>query len=178
MRRHGPNRPDQPAPLQARTLGATAGAVAAAAIGGSLATDPSSRWYRHLDKPTWQPPSWVFGPVWTALYTDLAVTVATALTGLSHPDRIRERNAFARAFGANLLLNAGWSWLFFRAHRPWWSAAESAALTLSSVDLVRRAGQVNRSAGLALAAYPAWCAFATALTIAVARRNTAERPSG
>ncbi|HEY6796401.1 MAG TPA: TspO/MBR family protein [Kineosporiaceae bacterium] len=155
------------------TLAATTAAVTATAIGGALATDPRSPWYRHLDKPAWQPPPQAFGRVWTALYADLAVVSARALTGLQHRDV--ERRAFLRALGGNLVLNAGWSWLFFRAHRPWWAAAESAALTASSVDLARRAGRVSRGAGRALLPYPAWCAFATALTVALARRNPRHR---
>lgn len=164
--------PDRAVPVRAGILAATAGAVTAAAVSGGLATDPSSRWYRDLEKPTWQPPPSAFGPVWTALYADLAVTAARTLTGLAGEDRAGERAAFVRALAANLVLNAGWSWTFFRAHRPWWAAAESALLTVSSVDLVRRTRRVSRPAGLALAAYPAWCAFATALTVAVARRNS------
>ncbi len=76
-----------------------------------------------------------------------------------------------RAFAANLLLNATWSWLFWRARRPWLAAAECAVLTASSADLVRRTYNLNHRAGLALAPYAAWCAFATALSTAVARLN-------
>jgi benzodiazapine receptor len=78
---------------------------------------------------------------------------------------------FARAYTANLALNTAWSPLFFRAHRPWAAAAESAVLTASTADLVRRAWPVSRAAALVLTPYAAWTAFATALTVAIARRN-------
>lgn len=157
----------------------TVAAVAAAAAAGGLGTDPSSASYRRLDKPRWQPPPQAFGPVWTALYADVAVTGAQTLTRLQATGRCTERRGFARALSVNLVLNAGWSWLFFRARRPWAAAADSALLTASSLDLVRRAGRADAGTGRALVPYPAWCAFATALTVAIARRNRyGARPPG
>jgi tryptophan-rich sensory protein len=78
---------------------------------------------------------------------------------------------FAGAYTANLALNTAWSPLFFRAHRLWPAAAESSVLTASTVDLVRRAWPVSRAAAVVVAPYAAWTAFATTLTVAIARRN-------
>ncbi|HSL37373.1 MAG TPA: TspO/MBR family protein, partial [Arthrobacter sp.] len=75
------------------------------------------------------------------------------------------------ALAANLVLNAAWSWLFWRARRPWLAAAECAVLTASSVDLVRRTHRLNRGAGVSLAPYALWCGFATVLSTAIARLN-------
>jgi translocator protein len=138
----------------------------AAAAAGSLATDPGSAWFRQLDKPGWYPPPATFGVVWTGLYAGTAWAAGEVLsrggTG---------RRPFARAFAGNLLLNAAWTPLFFRAHLPWAAAAEAAALTASTVDLVRRAAGTSRPAAAALAPYAAWAAFATVLSAAIARRN-------
>jgi benzodiazapine receptor len=153
------------------TLATTVAAVLAAAVAGGLGADPSSDWYRQLDKPDWQPPPQAFGPIWTALYADIAVTGARTLTRLQVTGRHTERRAFARALAVNLALNAGWNWLFFRARRPWIATADSALLTASSLDLARRAGRADTGTGWALVPYPAWCAFATALNAAIARRN-------
>ena len=153
------------------TLLRTAVSVAATAVAGGLATDPASAWYRALRKPPWQPPPPAYGLVWTPLYADLAVTSARTLDGLEAAGREPERASFRVALAANLVLNAGWNVLFFRARRPWLAAAECAVLTASSADLVRRAAAVDRRTAAALAPYPAWCAFATALTVAIARRN-------
>lgn len=81
------------------------------------------------------------------------------------------RQSFDRAYRLNLVLNTAWTPVFFRAHRPWLAAAESAALTLSTVDLTRRAARVRPSTAVALVPYAAWTAFATALTVSIARRN-------
>ena len=155
-------------------LGILAGCVAgvtASAVAGALATDPDSTYYRTLVKPNWQPPPPVYGIVWTPLYADIALSAGHAISRLGEQGRAREQRTLIGALAANLVLNTTWSWLFFRIHRPWLAAAECAVLTASSADLVRRVAAADGRAGAALAPYPAWCAFATALTVAVARRN-------
>jgi tryptophan-rich sensory protein len=151
--------------LRVRLL-AAAGPAAAAVLGG-LATDPDSPWFRRLDKPPWYPPPQAFGIVWTALYTAIGWAAGRALAR----SRGDQRRAFGRAYAVNLALNTAWTPLFFRAHRPALAAIESAALTASAVDLARRAAVVDRAAGAALVPYPAWTAFATALSADIARRN-------
>lgn len=161
--------------MKLRTLAGAVLAVAATAVAGGLATDPESDYYRNLVKPSWQPPPQVYGLVWTPLYADIALACGHVINRLNEEGRVPERRRLVGALGVNLLLNAGWSWLFFRYHRPWVAAAECAVLTASSADLVGRVGAVDRRAGIALAPYPVWCGFATALTVAVARRNPFHR---
>lgn len=148
----------------------TAGVVATAAV-GSLATDPSSRWYRTLRKPTFQPPAWVFPLAWTALYTDIAAVSSLTLADLGEQDKTSEQRAYAAALAANLALNAGWSVLFFnrKALRP--AAVDAALLAVSSADLVRRAAAQAPEKGAALAPYAAWTGFAAVLFGAIARLN-------
>ena len=150
------------------SLRRTSAAVAAAAVIGILGTDVKSRWYRSLDKPAWQPPGTAFGPAWTTLYALMAVASARTLDRLEDPE---ERRAFATAFGANLALNAGWNWLFFKAQRPRWALAEIVVLEASTLDLTRRAAGADSAAAAMLAPYAGWVAFATALNAAIARRN-------
>ncbi|RKN34022.1 TspO/MBR family protein [Micromonospora musae] len=153
--------------MPASTWITTAAAVAATAAAGSLATDPSSRWYRRLRKPRWQPPPSTFPLVWTPVYALIAVAGARTL----ERSRADERAAFARAYALNLALNAGWTALFFRARRPAAALTEIAALNASNLLLLRRAVRTDRVAGLALAPYAAWTVFATALNGAVVRLN-------
>ena len=141
---------------------AAAGPALAALVGG-LATDPGRRWFRRLEKPSRYPPPQAFGVVWTGLYTGIASAAGEVLAQGGH-------RSFARAYPADLVLDTAWTPMFFRAHRPW-AAVESAVLTASSVDLVRRAARVSRPAAAVLTPYAVWTAFATALTVAVARRN-------
>lgn len=163
--------------MQLKTVVWTAAATAATAAAGAVATDPDSSWYRRLRKPRWQPPAIAFPVVWTALYADLAVSSAVALDSNAVPDAPGgktahlEVRAYRGALAANLVLNAAWSWLFWRSRRPWLAAAECAVLTASSADLVRRTYKLNRVAGVSVAPYALWCGFATVLSTAIARLN-------
>ena len=141
--------------------------VGTAALGG-LGTDVRSSWYARLDKPAWQPPGWAFGPAWTTLYTLIAVGSARTIDRIEDDD---ERQAYIAALATNLVLNIGWTWVFFTAKKPRWALAEIAALNISNLDLVRRRGKVDAAAGWLLTPYAAWTAFATALNASIAARN-------
>ena len=150
-----------------RVWAAHTAAVTAAALVGGAASGPGTDWYRHLRTPRWQPPAAIFGPVWTGLYGLVAYAGGTVWQN-TEP---RERHRFAAAYAANLVLNAGWTWTFFRARRLPLSAVHAAAIEVSTVDLVRRAHRVAPRAAAALLPYAAWNAFATALSTDLARRN-------
>jgi len=150
------------------TLARTSAAVTATAVIGGLGTKVTSRWYRDLDKPRWQPPGAAFGPAWTTLYVLIAVASARTLDRLETP---QQRRAFATALGGNLVLNTGWSWLFFTARRPRWALAEILLMEASTLDLTRRAAKADAPAGTMLLPYAGWVAFATCLNAAIVRRN-------
>jgi tryptophan-rich sensory protein len=150
-------------------LAAAAGPLTAAVLGG-VSVDTGSRWFRELDLPPWYPPPQTFGIVWSALYAGTAWAGGEVLARDAAGRRI-----FGRAYVLNLALNAAWTPLFFRAHRPWLAAAESAALTASTVDLIRRAAPVSGRAAVTLTPYAAWTTFATVLSAAIARRNPRHR---
>jgi tryptophan-rich sensory protein len=142
-------------------------AVGATAAVGSIATTPASAWYRSLDKPKWQPPPVAFPLVWTPLYVLLASAGARSLDRTAGD----ERASFKRAYLVNLLLNAGWTVVFFRARKPKLALIEIAALNGSNIRLLHRAWQADRLAGTALLPYVIWTAFATALNASIAVRN-------
>lgn len=154
----------------AQVLGLTGAAALAACVAGVLATDPESTWYRCERKPSWQPPGWLFGPVWTVLYTDIAAMTALHLTDAIEAEDRETVTRDSAALGVNLALNAAWSWVYFRFHRRTTATAVAAALAASSADLVRRVG-VRRQRGVILSPYAAWTSFATALTDDLRRRN-------
>ncbi|GAB3029820.1 TspO/MBR family protein [Mycobacterium bourgelatii] len=153
--------------MNSKTLAGTSLAVAAAATAGSIASPGrggTPTWFARIRKPSYQPPSVTFPVVWTALYTDIAATSTVAIDRFRETGRPEKARGFITALGVNLILNAGWSWLFFRYHRLGASALGAAALTASSADLVKRAAEADPRAGAALSPYALWCGFATALS--------------
>ncbi|MFJ7147063.1 TspO/MBR family protein [Streptomyces sp. NPDC100445] len=158
-----------PSPRPWRRYGAAATAVAATALAGAAAVDADSAWYRSLRKPDWQPPPRAFGAVWTPLYGTIAYAAGHALGRA--PDA-RQRAALTGSLAVNLLLNAGWNWLFFARRSPRAGLAGTLLLDVSNVDLLRRTARTDRTAARALLPYAAWCGFATALNASIVRRNS------
>lgn len=148
----------------------TGTAVASAATIGTILTDPDNRWYRKLKKPSWQPPKAAFPIAWTALYVDIAVVSASVISA-EEAKKENSSSPFQVALATNLVLNAGWSGLFFRSKQPWLAAVGAAVLAGSSIDLTRRAWQSSPARGLALSPYAAWTSFATALSTSIAWMN-------
>jgi benzodiazapine receptor len=144
-----------------------AAAVTAVAVVGGLATDTSSDWYQDLDRPAWQPPGAVFGPVWTVLYVLIAVAATLAYRDVGGP----RRRLVLGLFAANLVLNVAWTWIFFQGHAPTAAGVEILFLLGTIVALIALVRPHNRAAALALAPYGAWVAFATVLTWTIAAKN-------
>lgn len=158
--------------MPSKTLAKTAGAALATAVVGGLASRPAqSPWYTRLKKPSFQPPAQAFPIVWPILYTDIAVVSASTIDALHEQGRHAEARSYSRALAANLVLNAGWSWIFFNQRRLGTAVVAAAALAASSTDLARRAASVQPAAGAALAPYPLWCGFATALSTRIWQLN-------
>lgn len=124
-------------------------------------------WYEALSKPSWTPPGWLFGPVWTLLY--LAIGVSGYLAFGASEGRARA-TAFG-VYGAQLLLNALWSWLFFGLQRPGLAFVDIAALLGLIVANVALFLPLSRAAGLLLVPYALWVGFASALNFAIWRMN-------
>jgi tryptophan-rich sensory protein len=155
-----------PRPPWRPALAAFAAAIGAS-IAGRLATDLGP-WYRELAKPTWQPPDWAFGPVWTTIYA-LCVVAAT-LAWLRAPDGAARRHLLW-AFAVNLALNVGWSVLFFRLQRPDWAVAGVGLLWLSIAALIFLVWPWSRLASLLLTPYLAWVGFAAFLNLTIVQLN-------
>ncbi|MBU3705376.1 MAG: tryptophan-rich sensory protein [Mycobacterium sp.] len=155
-----------------KTLVGTGLATAVAAAAGGAATGKGVReWYTTIRKPRYVPPNAVFPIAWTTLYADIAVTSAAAINRFRDDRQPGKARAYAAALGANLVLNAGWSWIFFAKHRLGLSALAAGALALSSADLARRAGDADPALGAALAPYPLWCGFASVMSADIWRLN-------
>jgi benzodiazapine receptor len=153
--------------VSGRSLAGAAAAVTATALVGGRASSGDNRWFQSLRKPSFQPPPVAFPIVWTALYASIAAAGADAVDHLEDA----ERTEFQAALAANLALNASWTWVFFRARRPWLATAVSGVLAGSSADLVRRARPASGRAAALLVPYTAWCSFATVLAGRIAWLN-------
>ena len=150
----------------------TALATAAAAVVGSVASRQGvETWYPTLRKPPYNPPNAVFPIAWTTLYADIAVTSAATIDRFRADGDGPKANAYIAALAANLALNAGWSWVFFKMHKLGPSVIAAGALAASSADLARRAADADPKFGAALVPYPLWCSFATLLSAGIWRRN-------
>jgi benzodiazapine receptor len=136
---------------------------------GAAATAPAiDGWYRTLQRPSWTPPDWVFGPVWTTLYALMALAAWLVWTS-ARPGTARLPLA---VFGVQLALNAGWSWLFFGAQQPGLAAAEIVVLLVAVVASAALFFRVRPLAGWLMVPYAGWVGFASALNIAFWWLNT------
>lgn len=147
--------------------GAIISAVAGSAALGGLATDPDSSWYKDLDKPSWQPPAYVFAPVWTVLYA----LIATSMILVWRRSGREGRQKTFVLWGSNLALNLAWTIIFFRGHSPLAAGVEILVLEGTTVGLIVRSWPVSRISALMLVPYLLWVALASALTWTIALRN-------
>ncbi|MCV7347220.1 TspO/MBR family protein [Mycolicibacterium rhodesiae] len=155
-----------------KSIVATSLATAAAAVAGSIASRSGvETWYPRIRKPRYVPPNAVFPVAWTTLYADIAVTSAATIDKLWANGEEAKARAYIGALGVNLVLNAGWSWLFFKSHKLGPSAVAAGALAVSSADLARRSAAADPKLGAALAPYPLWCSFATLMSTDIWRLN-------
>ena len=142
-------------------------AVVAIAVIGGFATDTSSLWYRELIKPAWQPPSWLFGPVWTTLY----ILLAWSALIVWHRTSGGERSSLMGLYAFNGALNLAWTFIFFQAQSPLWAGIEIVMLWATILVMIVRAHPVSRAASLMLVPYLIWVGFASALTWTIVAMN-------
>jgi tryptophan-rich sensory protein len=159
------NSPARPSRVWLSLVGWLLLCFCAAAIGGLFMP---GEWYASLNKPSWNPPGWLFGPVWTALYTMMAIAAW----------RVWKRGGFAKQgraltlFLIQLALNTAWTPLFFGLHQPGLAFAEIVLLWLAIAATLVAFHAVSRTAAWLLAPYLAWVSFAAALNFALWRLNT------
>jgi benzodiazapine receptor len=121
-------------------------------------------WYAGLRKPAWNPPNWLFAPVWTVLYAMMAVAawLVWRHTGLSSEGAL---------FVLQLALNAAWTWLFFGIKRPALALVDIIVLWLAIGATIVAFWNVQLLPGVLLVPYLAWVTFAAALNAALWRLN-------
>lgn len=136
---------------------------AAAALGSMLTLPQIPVWYEGLAKPSFSPPNWLFGPVWTVLYALMAIAMWRVYLRSRGPERRRAVTVFA----VQLALNVAWSAAFFASHSPAAGLVVIAALILAILATILVFARIDRLAALLLLPYIAWVSFATILNAAV-----------
>lgn len=138
-------------------------ALCVAAAGTGVFFQPGS-WYESLRKPSWTPPNWLFGPVWTILYICIAVAgwLVWREAGWSTPIVF---------WSIQLVANAAWSWLFFGMKRMDVALVDAGVMWLSIAGFIVTAADVSATATLLFAPYLIWVTIAFALNLTVMRMN-------
>ena len=138
-------------------------APAIASLAGGMPGD----WYRTLRKPDFTPPGWLFGPVWSALYTLMALAAwRTWRYGHGRP-----RWMALVWFFVQLSLNAAWSPLFFGLHRPGWALIDIVAMAATIAVTTWKFLHIDRLAAALMLPYLMWVSFATLLNFAIWEMN-------
>ena len=145
------------------TLAVAVGVPLAVGFGSSALTMGETRgaWYSSLSKPGWTPPSWVFGPVWTALYVMMGVASY----------RVWRAGGSLRLYIVQLALNFAWSLIFFKAHDLGLATVDIAALWVAVAATTIQFWRVDPVAGYLMLPYLAWTSYASTLTVAMYARN-------
>lgn len=139
------------------------------AFAGSLFTPEQGSWYyTTLQKPSWNPPDWLFPPVWTLLFIMMGISLSLVLNhGIDKMD-VRKGAAL---FALQLVLNLGWSASFFGLQSPLAGLIVIILLWLAIVATVVGFSRVSNAASTLLLPYLAWVSFASYLNVTILMLN-------
>ncbi len=137
------------------------------AVVGQLSNGGDSTWYQALNKPPWNPPSWVFWPVWTFLY----VLMGIAAWRVWRRGGWKVQGSALSLFLAQLVINWSWSFLFFTMQEPRLALIDLLVLWVAIVATWRAFTAIDATAGRLLLPYLAWVTFAASLNGAIVWLN-------
>jgi translocator protein len=129
-------------------------------LSGMLSADGVSNWYLTLNKPTFNPPSWVFGPVWTTLY----LLMGYSFYRIWMQPISKHKIISIRIFFIQLTLNFFWSIIFFRWHETGWATVEIILLWSSILYMIITFSKIDKTAGFLQIPYLLWVTFASFLS--------------
>mmetsp|Transcript_5334 Transcript_5334/g.8258 ORF Transcript_5334/g.8258 Transcript_5334/m.8258 type:complete len:176 (-) Transcript_5334:650-1177(-) len=144
---------------------------ASAAIGGVISAKEVKTWYKTLKKPSWNPPDWIFGPVWTVLYGLMSYSAWLVHKAGGFAVQQRPLTWFLVQLG----LNSIWTPLFFGAHKVGAAAVEITVLWASIAMTIFEFSHVDKTSSTLLLPYLAWVSFATALNWTIWYLNKDEK---
>ncbi len=142
--------------------------LAVGGISGFFTTKAIPGWYAPLNKPWFNPPNWLFSPVWTSLY--IMMGIALWLVWKSDaPQKLKGRAIYL--FAAQLVLNFFWSLIFFSLHQIGWALVEIVAMWGMILLSIVAFAKINKAAAWLLVPYISWVSFATILNYSIWQLN-------
>ncbi|MDZ4807048.1 MAG: TspO/MBR family protein [Bacteroidota bacterium] len=143
--------------------------VAVGAVSGFFTSSEIPGWYQTINKPTWNPPSWLFGPVWTTLY--ILMGIALFLVWKSDASQSVKKTAII-LFAAQLVLNFFWSFIFFNQHQIGWAVVEIITMWVFILLTIFAFAPISKIAAWLLVPYISWVSFATILNYTIWKLNS------
>lgn len=133
------------------------------ALAGAITSYDVATWYATLHKPSFNPPNWLFGPVWTALY----VLMGISLFLIWRSPKSRSRSLSILLFAVQLALNFVWTIVFFMLHKLQFAVLEIILLWFAVAAMIRMYARISRVAAALQVPYMLWITFASILTVFV-----------
>lgn len=140
-------------------VGATSGFFTVTGVGS---------WYQTLQKPSWNPPNWIFGPVWTTLYILMGIALFLVWKADTSPE---VKRMAITLFALQLVFNFFWSFIFFNQHAVGWAFVEIIGMWLLILATIFAFANINRTAAWLLVPYISWVSFAGMLNYTIWRLN-------
>ena len=132
---------------------------------GAVTREAITDWYPTLIKPSFNPPNWIFFPVWTALYIMMGIAAGLVWNKIEVQKEVVKKALIF--FAIQLGLNALWSYLFFGLHNPMLAGLEIIVLWLMIYETYVQFSKINKIAGYLFIPYIAWVSFAAILNLSI-----------
>ena len=153
----------------AKLIVSVAATVGLGLLGGIFTAPEIQTWYVHLQKPSWNPPNWLFAPVWTILYCMMGI----ALYLVWKADAVIDTKRWAIIiFIVQFALNFLWSYIFFREHQMGWAFVDIVVLWIAILCTIIGFSKINKTAAWLLVPYISWVSFAAVLNYTVWQMNS------
>lgn len=133
-------------------------------LSGTVTRESVATWYPTLEKPIFNPPNWIFAPVWTLLYIMMGIAAGLVWTSDSDVKIVKKGLGF---FLVQFALNIIWSYIFFGLHNPFLALIEIVLLWLLIWETYSVFKKISKTAGYLLIPYLAWVGFATILNAGI-----------
>lgn len=137
-------------------------------VAGIFTSSGVDGWYAVANKPWFNPPNWIFAPVWTTLY--ILMGIALFLVWRADADKKLQQTAII-LFAVQLTLNFFWSFIFFKLQQPGWALAEIILMWLIILLTILWVGKISATAAWLLVPYICWVSFAAVLNYSIWQLN-------